>query len=76
MKERKNNEFGIRLKMNLMHKGITQSDLAKRIGITDVGMSNIIKGKALPSTNTIISICEALEVSSDYLLGLTDEVTR
>lgn len=76
MKTTKSNEFGIRLKTTLMYRDLTQTELACRINMTDVGISNLVKGKTLPSVNSIIAICKALDVSSDYLLGLTDEVTR
>lgn len=77
MKQTELNGLGIRLKVALMNKKISQTKLAKDCEMSDVSISRLIKGDVKdPSAGTIVSICRVLGVSSDYLLGLTDEVTR
>lgn len=72
----KKREFGIRLKTALMTHDMSQADLAERVGVTSVGISKLVKGKSLPTTKNLESICKALDVSADYLLGLTDSPER
>lgn len=77
MKQEELNGLGIRLKVALMNKKRSQIELANECEISNVSISRIIKGDVKdPSAGTIITLCKALGVSSDYLLGLTDEVTR
>ncbi|QDO70005.1 P63C domain-containing protein [Bacteroides intestinalis] len=55
-----------RIKEVLREKGITQKEVAKIIGMSEVGLSKAIKGSA--TQETINKIAEALNVSSDILI--------
>jgi len=46
--------------------------LAKRINVTKATMSMYAHAKALPSLETFLLICNALDVNADYLLGRKD----
>lgn len=50
----------IRIKELLKEKGISQKDLADKLGITVVGMSKILNGN--PKIDTLEKIASALEV--------------
>lgn len=52
--------------------GITQSELAKRIGMSKSVVNEYCTGKKKPSIEVLVEICKALNESSDYLLGLVD----
>lgn len=52
--------------------GWSQSELARRIGVTSAAISQIEKGDRIPSLIVIIKISEAFNVS---LLDLTDDST-
>lgn len=55
-------------------RGMTQVELAERSGMSQAGLSRIEGGVDLSMTaDTLVKIARALEVSSDYLLGLTDD---
>jgi len=43
-------------------KGFTQEDLGERIGRTAESLSNIERGKAIPSIETLVSLAMALEL--------------
>ena len=50
-------------------RNLSQSELAHRSGIPSSSISNFDSGKRRPSFNSLLELCEALDVSSDYLLG-------
>ena len=66
------NEFSRRLKRLRAKRGLSQVELAKKIGIdrqTVIVMEN--EGK-LPTGNNLIKLAEELETSIDYLVCLTE----
>ena len=62
--------FGSRLRSTRLEKGISQKELAQKMGVTAVYLSHVEHGRRSVSMDTLCSICQVLEVSSDYLLGL------
>ena len=66
------NIFGIRLKEIRKIKGITQVELAEMINTSQSAITDYELGKKFPTVPVIIRIAKALNVSADYLLGLTD----
>ena len=67
--------IGTRLNSALAKKGIKQKELAQQIGVTDNTISYFCSGSRTPNIETLISIARALNVSSDYLLGLSEVIT-
>ena len=65
--------LGERIESAMIHAGMQQGQLARRIGITDSAMSRYISGERQPKPETIANIATALHVTCDYLLG-TDPV--
>lgn len=58
--------------VNLREEGnITQSELARRLGLDKSSMSKIESGLRKVSTDELKRISEIFEVSTDYLLGNT-----
>ncbi|SKA89515.1 Helix-turn-helix [Clostridium sp. USBA 49] len=51
-----------------------QKELADKVGITEATLSRYENGLRSPKGEIVSKLAEALGVSSDYLLGLTDEV--
>lgn len=64
---------GYRLKSIRERRGYTQSELADRIGMGQRQLSRYEGGKNDPSGDVIARFAAALDVTADYLLGLTDE---
>lgn len=52
-------------------KGFTQKELAEKINVTQKDISRWENKERTPSLDSIKSLCEVLEVSADYLLGIT-----
>lgn len=57
-----------RIKALREQKGITQSELAKRIGITRSSVNAWEMGISIPSTQYIVELSQIFKVSTDYLL--------
>lgn len=60
--------LGLRIREARKTKSITQEQLAEKIGVTSVYISEIERGNKMPSIPVLISIVEALDISADYLL--------
>ena len=63
-------EFGDRLQGLLRDQGVTQKDLAIRIGTTEATISRYISGDREPKADMLANIATALHTTSDYLLGI------
>ncbi len=50
--------------------GLTQGDVAERIGMAMEVYSRLERGKMLPRTQTLRRLCDVLQVSADTLLGV------
>lgn len=59
-----------RIKNLRENKTTTQTELAKRLGITRSSVNAWEMGISAPSTQYIIEIAKIFEVSSDFLLGI------
>lgn len=66
-------DFGKRLASRRQEQGLTQHELAERIGISRGALSLYELGKRNPDFETLEKIAQILNVSTDYLLGRTDD---
>lgn len=64
-----------RLRIALALKGVLQKELAKEIGVTENTISYFCseKSERNPTTKQLIKLSKYLKVSTDFLLGLSDE---
>ena len=60
-------EFGTRLRRMMFIKRLSQLELSRRTGISNVMLSRYINGKAAPNYFTVETICNALDCSMDDL---------
>lgn len=67
--------FGNKLKAVRKAKKLTQVEFAKALGVSSSIIAAYEQGKNFPSVSILIEICKTLGVSSDYLLGLSDEIS-
>ena len=61
-------EMGNRIATRRKHLKISQSLLAKKVDISNKHLSNIECGRERPSFEVLISLCNELKVTPDYLL--------
>lgn len=69
-------KFCDRLKCARNNKGISQKKLAEYLFVSQQTVAKWETDKATPNPETIAKISETLNVSTDYLLGNTDDVTQ
>lgn len=67
--------FSERLKEMRMFRNskLTQQEVAQQLDMSQSKISRLECGATEPTTEEIIILCKYYNVSSDYLLGLTDE---
>lgn len=63
--------FGSRLNIVLRAKKMRKKDLAEMISVSDSNVSKYLYEKTYPSLPALVQIAKTLNVSTDYLLGLT-----
>ena len=66
--------FSSRLNQRIALSKIQKGKLAEIIGVSAGAISQFCSGASLPSADTLCKLANVLGVSSDYLLGLTDEL--
>lgn len=64
-----------RIKNLRMSNSMTQTDLAKKLNITRSSVNAWEMGISTPSTTYIVELAQLFHVSTDYLLGLSDNAT-
>jgi transcriptional regulator with XRE-family HTH domain len=67
--------LGKRLKHLRIYKGLYQKELAKLLNISTSAYGYYEQGKRDPDTRTLQILSEFYNVSTDYLLGKTDDPT-
>ena len=65
-------EFTKRFNEILQQSGKTQVEIAKALNVSKQCVNDYKTGKSVPSLETLYALCKYLDVSADYLLGLTD----
>ena len=66
--------FGERLRDLCHEKHMTQKQLADKLDLVKGTISAYEQGKKYPSIEVLIKLCNILQVSADYLLGLSDDM--
>lgn len=71
-------DFGRRVKASRSLVGMTQQQLAELIGASSVAISNWENNTAQPNVSMLRALCQTLNVSPVFLLGLDehDETTH
>lgn len=65
--------YGDRVKTELETRGITTRELADKLNITPITMCRYLKGERIPRAPIIAQTATALNVTCDYLIGLSDD---
>ena len=59
-----------RIRLLRERRGLTQSELAKQLGITRSSVNAWEQGISVPSTQYIVELATIFKISTDYLLGV------
>lgn len=61
-----------RLREEIKRSNYTTIELAEKVGVSPEMITQYMTTKKLPRLDTFARLCNALDVSSDYILGLDD----
>ena len=64
-------EIQNRLRSAIKESGIQQKEIAKNIGVSAQTVSKYMKENIFPALDTFAKLCNFLDVSADYILGIT-----
>lgn len=64
-----NKSIGKNIKLARIKAKFTQEELAEEIGVSSRYISQLERGLAFGSANTIVSICKALNIDSNFLFN-------
>lgn len=68
-------KMGSRISVRRRMMGLTQEDLAEKIDVSTQMISNLETGKKAIRPENLLKICNALDVSADFLLTGSDRST-
>ena len=63
-----------RLREAIESSGISQKDIAKRIGVSAQTVSKYMRENIFPALDTFAKLCKVLDVPADYILGISEYV--
>lgn len=63
-------EIQVRLREAIRQSGLTQAEIARRLGVTSNTVNKYMKANKFPSLETFANLCKILDVSADDILGL------
>ena len=66
-------DIGKRLEMAIRDAGLQPSELCRKIGIKPQRLSTYTTGQVAPPAPMVRELCEALNISADWLLGINKE---
>ena len=66
--------FAERLRNLMIERKIKQNEIATQTGTTRQAISQYMDGSILPSSDKLLKICQFLNVSANYLLGIDDAI--
>ena len=64
--------FILRLCESVKNSNLSREEIARRAEITPQKLNKMLRGKLLPRANALVTLSIALNVSTDYLIGRTD----
>ena len=69
-------QFQKRIRLVMGIRGYSQTELANKIGTTREAVRTYVHGENVPNIFTLRKICDVIGCSSDYLLGISDDIHR
>ena len=61
-----------RLTEEIKSSNLTKREIAEKVGVSEEMVTQYVTTKKLPRLDTFARLCKTLDVSADYVLGLTD----
>ena len=57
-----------RLAAAIRESGLTQTEIARRLGVTQATIAQYLAGRTLPAPDTFANLCKILDVDANYIL--------
>ena len=67
-------EIKLRLRNAIKGSGLSQKEIAARVGVHPSTVSKYVRMEKYPSIDTLAMLCRAIGISSDKILGLDDSL--
>ncbi len=64
-------EIQTRLRESIFYANCTQKELARAVGVSPQTISKYMHENIFPALDTLAKLCSVLDVSADYILGLS-----
>ena len=64
------NQIQKRLAEEIKRSGITQKEIANKIGVCQQAVSSYVNGKKLPALDTLANLCKLLDLDANYIIGV------
>lgn len=61
-----------KLAETIRQSGLTQTALAKRLGVSQPTIGQYLSGRSMPALDTFANLCAVLDVDPAYILCLTN----
>ena len=68
-------QFNERLQQAILRSGMTQKELAEKVGITEAAVSHYLKGDRMPRSAVAVKLADVLNMSVDELMGGNTETS-
>ena len=67
-------DIKLRLRAAIEDSGLSQKEIAKRVGVHPSTVSKYVRMEKYPSIDTFAELCRAIGASSDRILGLDNSL--
>lgn len=69
-----NEQIRVKLVAAIKNSGITQKELAARVGIVQQSLAQYLSGRAMPALDTFANLCEVLDLDANDILCIREYV--
>ncbi len=63
-----NEQIRAKLVVAIRNCGVTQKEIAKRVGIAQQSLAQYLTGRAMPAVDTLANLCEVLDLDANDVL--------
>ena len=65
-------QIRVKIKEAIQQSGMTQTELAKKLGVYQSAVGQYLSGRAMPALDTLANLCIILDLDANDILCITD----